>query len=252
MDVRVGDQNGNPTSRILFGSDPSQAPSGYSLFYNSNDLFLSYGGSVTAQAFRVTGPNTTQQFGTGASVAQAMFVPKLTLGTNVTNARQISVDTAAPASGTHAAGEFVFCRLGTPGLIGWRSLAAGSPGTWEAVYSGFGTNGIGYAPGAGGSVVQATSKSTGVTLNKLSGQITTNAAALAAGASAAFTLTNSQIAASDTVLVTIASGATSGSYVVQVEATAAGSCRIQLRNVSAGALSEAVVLNFAVIKAANG
>jgi hypothetical protein len=42
------------------------------------------------------------------------------------------------------------------------------------------TGGIGYATGAGGPVTQLTSKSTGVTLGKVAGQITMNGAALAA------------------------------------------------------------------------
>jgi len=110
------------------------------------------------------------------------------------------------------------------------------------------TSGIGYATGAGGTVTQATNKSTGVTLNKVCGQITMNNAALAAGAEVAFTLTNSAIAATDVVAVSIASGGASASYGVAVTATAAGSCEITLANWSAGSLSEAVVLNFVVIK----
>jgi lysophospholipase L1-like esterase len=109
--------------------------------------------------------------------------------------------------------------------------------------------GVGYATGAGGAVTQATSKATGVTLNKTSGQITLNGAALAASTSVSFTLTNSAIAATDTVIVAIATAATAGSYVVTVDAVAAGSCRIHVRNTSAGSLSEALVLNFAVLKA---
>jgi hypothetical protein len=50
--------------------------------------------------------------------------------------------------------------------------------------------GIGYATGAGGAVTQATDRTTGVTLSKLTGQITTNNASLAAGAEAEFTVTN--------------------------------------------------------------
>jgi hypothetical protein len=108
---------------------------------------------------------------------------------------------------------------------------------------------LGYGTGTGGTVTQATSKSTGVTLNKSCGRITMNNASLGAGASVAFTLTNSVIAADDVVVVTIASGATSLAYQVQVEATAAGSCVIALHRASGGgALAEAVVLNFAVIK----
>ena len=113
------------------------------------------------------------------------------------------------------------------------------------------TAGIGYGTGAGGTVTQATSKSTGATLDKVSGQITMNGAALAAAAEVSFTLTNSAIAATDVVMVSIASGATAGAYSVQCDAVAAGSCRISVGNRSTGSLSEAIVLNFVVIKGAN-
>lgn len=111
------------------------------------------------------------------------------------------------------------------------------------------TAGIGYGTGAGGTVTQATSKSTGATLNTVSGQITMNGAALAAAAEVSFTLTNSAVAATDVVMVSIASGATAGAYSVQCDAVAAGSCRISVGNRSTGSLSEAIVLNFVVIKA---
>lgn len=112
------------------------------------------------------------------------------------------------------------------------------------------TAGVGYATGAGGAVTQATSKSTGVTLNKVTGQITMHAAALAASATVGFTLTNSTIKATDVVDVSIASGATADSYDKPVvDATGTGSCRIQIRNKSGGSLGEALVLNFVVLKA---
>lgn len=100
----------------------------------------------------------------------------------------------------------------------------------------------------GGSVTQATSKSTTVILNRPSGQITMHAASLAATTSVSFTLTNSLIDANDHVSVCIGSGATTNSYMVIVDAVAAGSCRIHLRNLTGGALAEALVLNFAVVK----
>lgn len=111
------------------------------------------------------------------------------------------------------------------------------------------TSGIGYATGAGGTVTQLTSKSTGVTLNTICGQITMHNAALAASTSVGFTVTNSAVATTDVIIVNIDSGATVDSYITQVDTVSAGSFRIQLRNISAGSLSEAVVLNFAVIKA---
>ncbi|MBA2466881.1 MAG: hypothetical protein H0V46_04670 [Sphingomonas sp.] len=112
-----------------------------------------------------------------------------------------------------------------------------------------GTAGNGYSTGAGGAVVQATNKSTAVTLNKICGRVTMANTSLAAAASVSFTLTNSTIAATDVVLVNIASAGTTNAYVITVDAVAAGSCRIHLRNLSAAALGEALVLNFAVTKA---
>jgi hypothetical protein len=51
------------------------------------------------------------------------------------------------------------------------------------------------------------------------------------------------------VVVNVKSGGTPDSYGVTVDAIAAGSFRISLTNLSAGALAEALVFNFAVIKA---
>jgi hypothetical protein len=110
------------------------------------------------------------------------------------------------------------------------------------------TGGIGYATGAGGTVTQTTNKATGVSLNKVVGQITMDAAALAANTTVAFTLTNSAIAATDLVSVAHSSAGTAGAYQVWVTTLAAGSCVIQVRNITAGSLSEAIVLSFAVLK----
>ena len=111
------------------------------------------------------------------------------------------------------------------------------------------TSTLGYTTGSGGTVTQATSKSTAVTLNKINGEIVMHNAALADDASVAFTLTNSTIAATDVVIVNVASVGTVGAYQVTVGAVAAGSCSISILNVSGGSLSEAIKLNFAVIKA---
>lgn len=110
---------------------------------------------------------------------------------------------------------------------------------------------IGYSTGTGGSITQGSNKATGVTLDKRCGQITMNAASLAAGAEVSFTLTNSFIAATDVVVASIASAATAGAYSLQVDAVAAGSCRFSLGNHNVGSLSEAVVINFVVIKSVN-
>jgi hypothetical protein len=121
--------------------------------------------------------------------------------------------------------------------------------TTNVALSSSATAGIGYSAGAGGAVTQATSKSTGVTLNNICGKVTLNNASLADATTVSFTLTNSAIAASDVVIVNHAAAGTAGAYLVSANAIAAGSCQISVRNVSGGSLSEAIVLNFAVIKA---
>ena len=108
-------------------------------------------------------------------------------------------------------------------------------------------SGIGYTPGAGGTVTQATSKSTGVTLNKATGRITMNAAALAAATVVSFTLTNSAIEATDLLVLNHVSGGTAGAYTLNAQC-AAGSASINVRNASAASLSESVVIGFAIFK----
>ncbi len=111
-----------------------------------------------------------------------------------------------------------------------------------------GPDGVGYATGAGGTNTQATNKVTGVTLNKICGQITMNAASLAAATIVSHVLTNSSIAAGDVLILNHLSGGTVGAYTLNARC-AAGSATIDLRNNTAGALAEAVVYAFAVIKA---
>jgi hypothetical protein len=114
----------------------------------------------------------------------------------------------------------------------------------------YATTEIGYAADAQGAVTQATSKSTGVTLNKSAGKITMNGAALGAGATALFTLTNNMISAKDVLIVNVGSGGTSGAYWPYVANLSAGTAVIGLYNNTAGSLSEAPVLNFAIIHCA--
>jgi len=106
----------------------------------------------------------------------------------------------------------------------------------------------GYATGAGGTVTQATSKATGVTLSKSTGQITLNAAALAADTTVSFTLTNTVIEAGDILIMNHISAGTAGSYLLNAQ-SAAGSASINVRNITTGSLSEAIVIAFAIIKA---
>jgi hypothetical protein len=107
---------------------------------------------------------------------------------------------------------------------------------------------IGYTAAAQGTVTQATDKSTAVTLNKPAGRITMNNASLNTATNATFTLNNSFISANDTVILTISGGqATAGSYNVFANNLGTGTVSISLRNISGGSLSEAVVINFAIV-----
>lgn len=110
------------------------------------------------------------------------------------------------------------------------------------------TAGVGYSTGAGGTVTQSTNKSTAVTLDKVTGLITMNNAALAAATIVSFTLNDSAIAATDLIVATHESGGTTGAYTINARATGAGTAAIDVRNNTAGSLSEAIVIRFAVIK----
>lgn len=112
-----------------------------------------------------------------------------------------------------------------------------------------GTAPFGYATGAGGVVAQATNKSTTVIINKLCGTITMHNAALAAGAIVTFTVTNTQVLATDYADAKHVSIGTIGGYTVMANTEAAGSFKITIRNNTAGSLGEAIVIRFIVIRA---
>lgn len=107
------------------------------------------------------------------------------------------------------------------------------------------TSALGYGTGSGGAVTQATSRTTGVTLNKTNGAITLVSAAGTATYQT-FTVTNSTVAATDTIVVNQKSG--TDKYIILVTAVAAGSFNITFAT-TGGTTTEQPVFNFAVIKA---
>jgi hypothetical protein len=102
---------------------------------------------------------------------------------------------------------------------------------------------------SGGAVTQGVgaTKSPAVALSKQTGQITTNAAPLAAGATVSFNLTNTRITPTSNVVIQRTSGGTAGAYEVWCDSVAAGSAVICIRNNSGGSLSESLVLQFNVL-----
>jgi len=121
----------------------------------------------------------------------------------------------------------------------------------------FGTKfGYGTTSGVGGTVTQLTSRVTGVTLNKVCGQITLVPGTIAGHEADEFLLINSTIEANDVVVVSIKSGltgATAKYYRVGVTAVSAGNCTISLGNIDNGTVpatgTDTPVISFAVIKA---
>lgn len=112
--------------------------------------------------------------------------------------------------------------------------------------------GLGYAAGAGvgGTVTQtAGARTNGVTLNKLSGQITGDNTSLAANTSATFTVTNSFVGLNDTISLSVQSGPTANTSIFTVSTVTAGTFNIRISNIStATADTGAPIINFNVIK----
>lgn len=104
---------------------------------------------------------------------------------------------------------------------------------------------VGFIVGDGGAVTQITSRVTGVTLDKLCGSITLFSAAGTATWQT-FTVTNSQVAATDNIRVVQKSGTDLNQ--IHVTAVAAGSFNISFAT-TGGTTTEQPVFSFAVIKA---
>lgn len=179
---------------------------------------------------------------------------------------------ARGGTGITSFGAGVATFLGTPSSANLRAALTDETGTGSAVFANTptlitpilgvasgtslntsgnqtiaGTGKQGYATGSGGAVVQSSSKATGVTLDKSNGQITMDAASLSAATVVSFTLTNSIIEAGDIIVINHISGGTLGAYIFNAS-TAAGSASINVSNWTSGALAEAIVIRFAVIK----
>lgn len=186
---------------------------------------------ATNPAFQVDGSTSSAATGvkvTGAAATAGVAVAVISSGTN----ENLTID--AKGSGTvtingTATGAIALSRATT---------VAG------AMLSTSDTGGVGYATGAGGAVTQDTSRTTGVTLNKVSGAITLVSAAGSA-TPATFTVTNSTVAATDTVHVCQKSG--TDLYHTLVTAVGAGSFNITFFT-TGGTTTEQPVFNFNVIK----
>ena len=208
--------------------------------FSSAGLAVTGAGSFTA-ATGIVSVNST----TGTNAAYQSF-------SNTGGNYFVGVDSSAGA--IFSATAYALVRYAPTGkviqdIIGGAGIVTTVSATGLAVTGTLNSTGKqGYATGAGGTVTQATSKATGVTLSKSTGQITLAGDALNASTTVSFTLTNTVIEAGDILVMNHISAGTAGSYLLNAQ-SAAGSASINVRNISLGSLSEAIVIAFAVIKA---
>jgi hypothetical protein len=152
------------------------------------------------------------------------------------------------ASGS-ADGRFrLFANSGGSAATEHLRVDGGAGGVWATNVNNS-TGGLGYGltgNGDGGTVTQATSRTTGVTLSKICGAITIFSAAGVVASTNTFTVTNTLVQATDTVIVSVKSG--TNTYAAWATAIAAGTFNISLYDL-AGTATDAPVINFAVIKA---
>jgi hypothetical protein len=120
----------------------------------------------------------------------------------------------------------------------------GTPGA-VVVTKTFDGVGVGYYSGA--AITQITSRTTGVTINSYAGAITLFTAAGSA-TPASFTVTNSKVNATDTIVLSVKSS-TTNLYEVFVTAVAAGSFQVTFFT-TGGTTSDAPVINYAVVRSA--
>lgn len=114
-----------------------------------------------------------------------------------------------------------------------------------------GNAGVGYTAGAGGTVTQGSGsgKATAVTLDKVSGEITMDSAQISGDSTVSFTLNNSVVANTDVMILNQVGGGNVGFYSFNANC-AAGSASIAVHNMTNTNRSDAIVIRYAVIKAA--
>lgn len=205
-------------------------------FRTGNSLRWLVGVNNSAEAGSNAGSNfvLTAYDDSGVTIDTPMVVNRAAGGT-MTVSRPVKTTDATDSTTTTTGG------LQTSGGLGVaKRITAGG-----AILSTSPSGGVGYAAGAGLAVTQATSRTTGVTINAASGAITLFAAAGSATA-ASFTVTDSAVAATDAIVLSVKSA--TNKYLVFVTAVAAGSFEVTFFT-TGGTASDSPVINFAVLKA---
>lgn len=216
---------------------------------------LNYNGSAVLTTGRLTAFGTPAFAGGDVTSAGGSLV--LTLGAGAVTLAKMANLAATSLIGNNTGGAATPVAITLAGGLSFSgttitptggALAPASVAATAAITSSSATAGVGYASGARGTVTQITSKATGVTLNNVTGDITLNAASLAADTTVSFVLTSSAIAANDSLILNHVTTGAFGSYLLNSHGFAAGSCTIDVRNITTGALAEAIVIRYTVIK----
>jgi hypothetical protein len=202
------------------------------LVFNTSPTFVTpiLGTPTSGTLTNCTGLPVAGVTGLGANVGAFLATPS-------------SANLAAALTDETGTGAVVFAN--TPTLVTPNIGAA--TGTSLAVTGSLrssGTAGVGYSTGAGGVVIQGTSRTTGVTINKTTGQITLFSAAGTTSATT-FTVTNSTVATTDVIILNQHTG--TDLYDLMVTKTTLGSFDITFRT-TGGTTTEQPIFNFAVIK----
>jgi hypothetical protein len=233
----------NPTSANLRAAVTDETGTGSLVFATSPTLVTPALGTPSA----LVGTNIT---GTAAGLTAGNVTTNANLTgavTSVGNATSLgsftSANLASALTDETGTGANVFAN--TPTLV--TPIIGAATGTSLAVTGSLrssGTAGVGYSTGAGGVVIQGTSRTTGVTINKITGQITLFSAA-GTTAATTFTVTNSTVATTDVIILNQHTG--TDLYDLMVTKTTLGSFDITFRT-TGGTTTEQPIFNFAVIK----
>lgn len=233
-------QNNNTQLQVVNGNSGASASASFIVGSNQgNFVFQIYSTAAGGGTF-LTPPS-----GSSMTVDMIGASDAFVVRTNSFN-EKFRVTTATTATAYNSASVQITGGLGVSAPLYTNDIISST----SSIKSTSATAGVGYATGAGGTVTQTTNRTTGVTVNKICGTITTDTTAIIAGAVATFTVTNSAVAISDTVILNIRSGQTNKETKAYVSAVAAGSFDITIHNQhTVTSDTGAIIINFAVIKA---
>lgn len=150
--------------------------------------------------------------------------------------QKIYFGTAAPTDGTFVAGDRVInTSMASGSAYEWVCITGGTPGTWKGIYP----------PQDAGT---ATASSGAATLSKMTGVVTTESLTTAAAGSYTLTLTNTLVAATSVIMVSVQNGSnTQGQLMVGKVTPGSGSATIIIWNKhSSEALNGTIKIAFAI------